>query len=372
MENNKRIVVAGHICLDVTPILPREYHVGENFYISDKLVTLEGVDVSTGGAVANTGIAMHLLGADVMLMGKIGNDDFGRLILEHLERYRVKGCKDMIVVPNAQTSCSVVLSSENSEVTFMHFPGANDTYNTNDIDYSRIRDAALFHFGYPTIMRRMYEKDGDELVRLFQDVKALGVATSMDMASYVDGVGGGTADWDRILRRTLPYVDFFFASAEELCHMLDPKLYKEWQERANGDEVTKYIDPETEVKPLAERAISYHAKVVVVKCGCKGIYYMTTDYHHLADIGANASINLSNWADKQEWIRPYEPAVIRTTTGAGDVAIAAFLVAALEGMSIRDCARLAAAEGASCLEGYDALDALRTLSELQKMYLMGL
>ena len=368
---SKKIVVAGHICLDITPIMPEGLKGGKDFFKPGNLVTMDGIDVSTGGAVANTGIAMHLLGAEVMLMGKIGNDDFGRLLMQHIDKYRVEGSKDMIIVPNAQTSYTIVISPRNEDRMFLHCPGANDTFGTNDIDYSKIRDAALFHFGYPPLMARMYENDGDELVRMFQDVKALGVATSLDMAAYEDNVRAGGADWDRILRRVLPYVDFFMPSAEELCHMLEPELYKEWKERAGGDDVLKYIDIEKEIVPLAKKALSYHAKVVVVKCGCRGMYYATTDYRHMGDIGANASINLSAWADKSAWIKAYTPAEIKNATGAGDVSIAAFLVAALEGMSIRDCARLGVAEGASCLEGYDALDALRTLPELQKMYLMG-
>lgn len=371
MKKNKKIVVAGHICLDITPIMPAHASFDKNFFEPCKLETMDGVDVHTGGAVANAGLAMHLLGADVLLMGKIGNDEFGRLIMESIESYRVEGARDMIMVPNAQTSFSIVLSPPGEGVMFLHSPGANATFGTNDIDYSKVRDAALFHFGYPSFMKKMYENDGDELVRMYQDVKALGVATSLDLADYDDNSDAGKADWDRILRRVLPYVDFFLPSAEELCHMIDPARYEEWLKRANGDDINKYIDPEVDVKPLAEKALDYHAKVVAIKCGCQGMYYMTSDYHNLSDLGANASIDLSAWADQSGWVKAYQPDVIRTTTGSGDVCIAAFLVAALEGMPIKDCVRLATAEGACCLEGYDALTTLRTLDELKKMYLMG-
>lgn len=371
MKRSKKIVVAGHICLDVTPIMPENATFGSNYFAPCKLEKMDGIDVHTGGAVANTGLAMHILGADVLLMGKIGNDEFGRLIMDSLESYRIEGAKDMIVVPNVQTSYSIVLSPPGEGVMFLHCPGANDTFSTNDIDYSKVRDAALFHFGYPSFMRKMYENDGDELIRMYQDVKALGVATSLDLADFDENNDAGRVDWDRILRRVLPYVDFFLPSAEELCHMIDPERYKEWLQRANGDDVTKYIDPEVDIKPLAEKAISYHAKVVGIKCGYQGMYYMTADYHSLSDLGANASINLSAWANQSEWIKSFRPDVIRASTGVGDVSIAAFLVAVLDGMSIKDSARLAVAEGACCLEGYDALSTIRTLDELKKMYLMG-
>ena len=42
-----------------------------------KLIHMEGADVHTGGSVANTGLALKILGNDVMLMGKAGADAFG-------------------------------------------------------------------------------------------------------------------------------------------------------------------------------------------------------------------------------------------------------------------------------------------------------
>ncbi len=48
----------------------------------------------TGGAVANTGLAMKLLGADVSLMGKVGEDAFGDMILNILDGYDAKRRND--------------------------------------------------------------------------------------------------------------------------------------------------------------------------------------------------------------------------------------------------------------------------------------
>lgn len=372
MITDKKIIVAGHVCLDITPIVPDGTD-GNNFqFTPGKLITMDGVDVHTGGAVSNTGLALHILGANVSLMGKIGNDEFGRLIIEGLERYRVNCEHDMIITPYAQTSFSVVIAIPGVNRTFLHCPGANDTFCSNDIDYDSIRNAALFHFGYPPLMKKMYENDGEDCIRMFQTVKSLGVATSLDM-SFIDGESDAAkADWGKILKNLLPYVDFFLPSAEELCMMLHPDRFDEWNERANGDpDIMQYVDIEKDIKPLAEELMSYHAKVVVIKCGSKGLYYTTGSYNALTDIGANASINLSAWADKEEWIKPYKPEFIRSGVGAGDACIAAFLAATLEGMPIHDAARLAAAEGACSLEGYDALSSLRTLPELQKMFLMG-
>ena len=66
----KKIIAAGHICLDITPVFPAQRSCRElnEVLIPGKLVHMEGADVHTGGSVANTGLALKLLGNDVVLM----------------------------------------------------------------------------------------------------------------------------------------------------------------------------------------------------------------------------------------------------------------------------------------------------------------
>ena len=44
--------------------------------------------------------------------------------------------------------------------SFLHCPGANDTFGPEDIDVERLAGVSLFHFGYPPLMRRMYSDGG--------------------------------------------------------------------------------------------------------------------------------------------------------------------------------------------------------------------
>ena len=50
----------------------------------------------------------------------------------------------------------------------------------------------------------------------------------MDMAAVDADSEAGRADWEAILKRVLPYVDFFVPSVEELCFMLDRPRYESW------------------------------------------------------------------------------------------------------------------------------------------------
>ena len=99
---SKKIIAAGHICLDITPVFPenRTDAVGD-LLRPGKLIQTEGADVHTGGSVANTGLAMKLLGADVTLMGKIGNDEFGGMVLNILSRY---GAQDGMLVTEGEST----------------------------------------------------------------------------------------------------------------------------------------------------------------------------------------------------------------------------------------------------------------------------
>ena len=86
-----KIIAAGHICLDITPLFPKEKTgaVAE-LLLPGTLLRMEGADVHTGGSVANTGLALRFFGADTVLMGKLGDDAFGRMILDILAAH---GCE---------------------------------------------------------------------------------------------------------------------------------------------------------------------------------------------------------------------------------------------------------------------------------------
>ena len=273
---NKKVIVAGHICIDITPIFPdRKANSLDDILSPGKLVQTGAADVHTGGAVANTGLALKILGADVSLMGKVGCDAFGDMICGILKKYNAD--EQMIRSENESTSYSVVLALPGIDRIFLHNPGANNTFRASDISPDTLLDAALFHFGYPPLMRSMYENNGEQLVSLMKSVRESEVATSLDMAAIDADTDAGKIDWNEILKRVLPHVDFFVPSVEELCFMLDKERFAQWQKRAGGKDITEILDIEKDVKPLADICMSYGVKVLLIKCGAPGMYYQTAD-----------------------------------------------------------------------------------------------
>lgn len=361
----KKVIAAGHICLDITPVFPdmETEHLGD-VLSPGKLVETKEADVHTGGSVANTGLAMKILGADVMLMGQIGKDAFGDMVLNILKKYDAE--HGMLISDKLSTSYSVVIAVPGIDRIFLHNPGANNAFQADDIPEDRLEDVSLFHFGYPPLMKSMYENDGTQLVKLMKRMKAAGIATSMDMAAVDAASEAGRADWEKILSKVLPFVDFFVPSVEELCFMLDRNRFQEWQLRANGGDITEFLDVDKDIRPLAERCMELGAKVLLIKCGAPGIYYRTADEKVLRGIGGNLRLDPEQWAGMEGFERSYVPEKIVSGTGAGDTSIAAFLTAMLEGCPLEESMHLAAAAGASCVASYDALSGLKSFDELRE------
>ena len=361
----KKVICAGHVCLDITPVIP---DLGakkiEDVLQPGKLLNVGEADISLGGSVSNTGIGMKVLGNDVSLMGKIGCDAFGEIVESLYGKYGV--AEGLLRNDSVSTSYSVALAIPGIDRIFLHHPGANDTFTADDIPWERVKDAALFHFGYPPLMKSMYENEGEELVRLFKKAKESGAATSLDLAAVDPGSSSGKADWKKILSKVLPFVDFFVPSVEELCFMLDRDRFLDWKKRAEGKDVCEIINLEEDIRSLADKCMEMGCKVLMIKCGAPGMYLRTAGKERLDSIGSRIEFRTSVWEKQDFFEKSYLPDRILSGTGAGDTSIAAFLTAVLNGENPEWAMHYAAATGASCITELDAISGLKTLPELKK------
>ena len=359
----KKVISAGHICIDITPVIPagKQFDQISSLLIPGKLIQTEAADVHTGGSVANTGLALKVLGCDVTLLGKVGDDDFGMMIRNIPARYGAGGLR---VDPEVSTSYTVVLAVPGLDRVFLHNPGANDTFTGADIPEDALRDAALFHFGYPPLMKRTWENDGAELVSMYRRMKEKGIATSLDLAAVDPHAPAGRADWESILANVLPWVDFFVPSFEELCWMLDRERYDRLA--SAGGDMTDGLDLDAEVLPLADRLLSMGCRIVVIKCGTSGMLLRTANRETVSGVGARLELDADRWCDLKVFQPCFKADVVRNATGAGDTSIAAFLAAVLSGRDPSSCIALARAEGACCVTTYDSLSGLKPLDELEE------
>ena len=355
------VIVAGHICLDVIPAFYNQQKTMEELFVPGKLINMDKVKISTGGPVSNTGIAMSILGADVSLMGKIGDDMFGTVMLKELEKTGHN--KGMIVAEGENTSYTVVIVPPGYDRIFLHHTGANDTFCADDINYDLVKDAKLFHFGYPPLMKKMYEDDGKELIEIFKRVKTLGVTTSLDMSLPDSNSASGKADWEKILKNLLPYVDIYLPSVEETMYMIDRKEFTALNENPDGNDILLKLDI-NKLQGLGEKLISFGAKIAVIKCGVRGFYIRTNE---LDGIGKAKPCDIKNWTKRELFEESFHVDKVAAATGSGDSSIAGFLTAFLNGKSIEETIKIACAVGGQNVKTYDALSGIKTWQETLDM-----
>jgi ribokinase len=120
------IVVIGSINMDLvcqTPAIPRA---GE---------TILGGDLQTipGGKGANQAVAAARLGGDVHMIGRVGDDAFGRTLLAGLRENGVN-VKHVSSTPGVASGCAMIAVDERGENSIVVSPGANARVSIPDID----------------------------------------------------------------------------------------------------------------------------------------------------------------------------------------------------------------------------------------------
>jgi len=358
----KKIVVAGHVSLDLTPKFNMKTGVSSigDVIKPGKLVNVGKVAIAPGGCVTNTGLALKKFGADVRLIAKVGKDEFADILYE---KYREHGAEpNFIVSEDDATSYTIVIAPKGCDRAFLHDSAANDSFKEADIDYEVVKETDYFHFGYPTLMKEFYRSDKDELQNMYRKVKKFNLITSLDVTAVDPESETADIDWNKRLSEVLPYVDFFMPSIEELCFMLDREKYYEMQKRGS-DDVCMYLSLSEDVIPMAEKVLNLGCKGVLIKCGAAGLFLMTADSSRMEEL--SEKISVEKWADKKIFQNSYVPDRILSGTGAGDTSIAAFIYGMCNEMSPEDTLKIAAGTGASCITEYDTLSGLLSIEALK-------
>jgi sugar/nucleoside kinase (ribokinase family) len=188
----------------------------------------------------------------------------------------------------------------------------------------------------------------------------MGVTTSLDLAMPDAAGPSGQANWQLILTRTLPYVDLFLPSVEELLFMLRRERFDQLTAQVGAANVLGALAVE-EIVSLADEALAMGAKVVLLKTGTRGLYLRTATT--LSEPGRGAPTDLAAWANRQLWTPCFRPDVVVSTVGTGDAAIAGFLAAMLRDTFPALALNVAVATGACCVEVAGALGGVRDWEE---------
>ena len=355
-------VVAGHLCLDIIPDMSGLTGATIGEILSPGHLTHVGpVALSTGGAVSNTGLALNILGIPTRLMGKIGDDLFGRAVQSIVNRYGPGLAEGMIVDPADHTSYTLIVNPPHIDRIFLHCPGANDTFRAADVRYDLVAQARLFHFGYPPLMRSMFQDGGRELVEILSRAKSEGVTVSLDMSHIDPNAEAGKAGWRDILTAALPYVDLFLPSIEELLVALHPENYSLLVSQSRDGNILPLVTTSM-LHDLSQELLGMGVKIAVIKLGDRGLYLHTAGREAVAGMGRASPADPAAWANKELWAPCFRVQVVGTT-GSGDSTIAGFLSSLLRGKTPEEAATNAVAVGACNVEAPDALSGLRSWEE---------
>lgn len=359
------IIVAGHTCLDVIPTLPESQKSLRELLVPGGLVNTGPMVLATGGAVSNTGLALHRLGVPVRLMGKLGDDTFGRATLDVFRSYDPALADGMLIAAGEHSSYTVILSSPGVDRTFLHYPGPNDTFSAADVPDEALAGARIFHFGYPPLMRQMYRDAGHELAKLLRRVRARGLVTSLDMTKPDPHSEAGQIDWPALLENVLPYVDLFLPSVEEILFMADRTLYDRLERAAGDAGVLSQVNGDL-LSRLGTQLLDWGVAVAGLKLGHQGIYLRTTKgAARLRPLCERLALDAGAWSNR-ELLVPAFRANLVGTTGAGDCAIAGFLTGVLAGRAPEAVLTDAVAVGACNVEAADAVSGVPSWETVQQ------
>lgn len=125
------IIVFGSINMDLVTKTPRLPVAGE---------TLTGYEFFTagGGKGANQAVAAARLGISTQIVGRLGNDDFGRQLLRHLQAAGVQ-TDGVLVDETTSSGVAVITVDDAGENNIIIIGGANGRLNETDVERLRSR-----------------------------------------------------------------------------------------------------------------------------------------------------------------------------------------------------------------------------------------
>lgn len=342
------IVVAGHVCLDLTPRLEHAID-----WRPGSLYEVGPLTLSVGGAVGNVGSVLSALGVPVRRVGAIGDDPFGAVVRELLG----EGPNDdpqrpqrtvLTRLPDRATSYTLVVSDPVNDRIFLHHPGVNDAFGGDDLRAGLaeleqrepgLLGSAFLHVGYPPVMAATYCDGGRTFAAALGWAREQGATISLDMAMPDPAGPAAGVDWNVFLQRVLPTVHLFAPSWTDLTALV-PGL----PDAADRD-------------ALAHTTASFLAMgstAVLLKLGRRGAYLRTSPDHP----------NGRAWRGR-ELLSPNLIVDAINATGAGDATIAGFLAALRAGATPEHALNVASATGAASVTGLDAASGVPTLASLE-------
>lgn len=312
------------------------YCIGEA--LIDFLPTVKGTrleDVETfsrapGGGPANISVACAKLGAKSAFIGKVGDDAFGRLIIETL---RDCGVDTTYTTQTAEANTTLAFVTRKADgdkdFVFCRKPGADMLLSEDDIPDDLFKKGDILQFDSLSLVESPSKYAHKKAIRLARNA---GAVISFDPNVRLD-LWADHDECKRTILEFLPLADILKMSLDEMPFIFDSEDERE----------------------VAKRCLGLGLKAVVITRGADGSAFFTPDFESEIET-----------LDVQ----------VEDTTGAGDAYIGAMLskIAGkkLEDMlnpdSIRELMRFSNAVGAITTTKKGGITAIPTLSQIEDFF----
>ncbi len=285
------VITIGDMCVDLLVDIGAarvDFGQIEN-WVDDYLLEL-------GGSTCIFACQAAKLGLRVAILGKVGDDAFGQLILRRLS----ENCVDtrfVTVEPRQKTGLSVILCRPDGNRAILTFGGSLNAITPMDVSDEFLSNGRHLHYGSYYLLTKLRPSAADVMQRARSFGATISLDTNWDPANQ----------WNQGLDEMLRTVDLFFPNEPE------------------AKAITGLADLDQALCRLG--AI---VPIVAVKRGDKG-----------SSVRAGATSIV-------EPVAPVECLV--DTVGAGDSFDAGFLAAWLRGHSLDDCAALGNACGRATVQ----------------------
>ena len=165
-----------------------------------------------GGAPANVAVSVARNGIRSGFLGKLGNDDFGRLLIDTLKKDNVEILQPQLS-NDATTTLAFVSLDENGDrsFTFARKPGADMLLSTTDVENIDFASWNIVHAGS---VSQSGAPERDAVLLALDKAKKAGKLVSFDI-NFRDKIWSFDECKKEVLK-VFPYVDLLKISEEEL------------------------------------------------------------------------------------------------------------------------------------------------------------
>lgn len=326
----KGITIAGNILTDIVKSIDCYPKVG-------MLANVKDVSRAVGGCAPNTAIDLAKIDRSIPIsvIGKIGDDEYGRYILSQLSRYNID-CERISVSPDKPTSFSDVMSMPSGERTFFHARGSNAEFSPEDIDINSL-NSVILHIGYILLLDGFDKEDpeyGTVMARFLHDVQQHGIKTSVDVVS------DSTADYKAKILPALKYCNYIILNEVESSMLSDLEPY-------NPDGGLNIDNIKKTMVYMAECGVK---EKIIVHCKKAGFCYDVPT----GNFTVVPSVNIP----KSE---------IKGSVGAGDAFCAGSLYGIYNGFDDKHILEFAASAAACNLFSENSVDGMLNKNEIEKL-----